>query len=106
MAHTPGPWVVDDGSKSVLGGFTVQAKTGRPKPTPSATGYAVIASPWPHGPSLEDRRMQEANARLIAAAPDLLAALKAIKADLTERKIGVTACSIADTAISRATANE
>jgi hypothetical protein len=72
--HTPGPWEIDPpGPKKFGSGFAVQARTpeGPGFPTPSATGYYHIAEPPPHGP--DKKAEQEANARLIAAAPDLLA---------------------------------
>jgi len=50
-------------------GFCVMARTpeGPGFPTPSATGFYVIAEPPPHGK--DKQAEQEANARLIAAAP-------------------------------------
>ena len=63
VAHTPGPWVIDseslrDGPKSV-------------GPQTSRFGMEEIASIRTNG----DNQTTLANARLIAAAPDLLAAL-------------------------------
>lgn len=65
MKHTPGPWVVDP---AVRQGFTVYApKEGFIVGTQDEEGrYGAIES--------------EANARLIAAAPDLLEALKELVA--------------------------
>jgi len=56
MGHTPGPWWVDDDPGE---GVEVQ------------DGFGRTASVW------GDEDTAKANARLIAAAPDLLAALKA-----------------------------
>ena len=59
--HTPGPWWVDDD------GFI----------TAGSDDYKIIAEPRcmePHGNEAEI----DANAELIAAAPDLLAALQAV----------------------------
>lgn len=60
MSHTPGPWHVD--------GVEIIADGGR----------CIV---WELGQSLEDRT---ADAALIAAAPDLLAALKTIAANSDE----------------------
>lgn len=68
MAHTPGPWEVAipgevDEHYAVLDGFGHTASVyGHPEETSAAL----------------------ANARLIAAAPDLLAALRAVNAELIE----------------------
>lgn len=59
-AHTPGPWIVEsDGSTVAMG------------------DQCVITSPAPDGAS---RATECANARLIASAPDMLAALEAVEA--------------------------
>src|SRR4051812_31379349 len=55
--HTPGPWRVD-------GRFVMASK-----------GAGAIAETFPHGPG-KTAGTAEANARLIAAAPELLEALK------------------------------
>lgn len=83
--HTPGPWILDaPGSRRIDSGFAVKARTpeGPGFPTPSATGFYVIAEPPPHG---RDRQAeQEANARLIAAAPDMLATLREAETGIAE----------------------
>ena len=56
--HTPGPWTVESDRTTV-----------------SMAHQAVIVAPAPDGASREEMR---ANARLIAAAPDLLRALERI----------------------------
>lgn len=64
--HTPGPWslIVDDaGDGSEIYGFDVSAPNGR--------GIAYYDA--------NDDPETEANARLIAAAPELLEALKAVE---------------------------
>ena len=66
--HTPGPWCAmrqPDGYTAVLG----------PVPDENISRPVVVTSA---GIAFSDysRRVQEANARLIAAAPDLLALLK------------------------------
>ena len=61
-AHTPGPWTVEsDGSTVSMG------------------GQCVIVGPAPDGAPREQER---ANARLIAAAPDLLRACRKALRDL------------------------
>jgi hypothetical protein len=68
-AHTPGPWATDyldrNGQRVVRG------------------EHIEICTCWHHSVGSIEREM-EANARLIAAAPDLLAALKTIDAYWTE----------------------
>lgn len=82
MTHTPGPWVLTDG-------FTVYALD----ETKSCNRFStLINGGWVHRPSgstgaLLDRTTDEelrANARLIAAAPDLLEALQRIMAEDSE----------------------
>jgi len=58
MKHTPGPWTVEsDGSSITMG------------------GQVVITGPSPDGSTRDE---EKANARLIAAAPELLANLENI----------------------------
>lgn len=72
--HIPGPWVID----KVSGGWGVRAPN---------WGYVAIhdTSGLPH---FDER--QEANRRLIAAAPELLEALQVAELALRER--GLRAC--------------
>jgi len=67
QGHTPGPWKLRQES---LGGF-IETKTGNPL-------FAVKPL------SMEGRKDDHANARLIAAAPELLEALKAIEGRITK----------------------
>ena len=63
MSYTPGPWdLIQHGEKD--------SRVGR------RTLLAIVYSE-----AYQDRKNQEANARLIAAAPDLLEACKAMLAD-------------------------
>ncbi len=65
--HTPGPWAIDDGLTTRMGGPRIIAPNSK----------EAIADLW------ETSRVgtsAEANARLIAAAPDLLHAVKCMKA--------------------------
>jgi hypothetical protein len=89
MKHTPGPWVVDP---AVRQGFTVYApKEGFIVGTQDEEGrYGAIES--------------EANARLIAAAPDLLEALQQATSALEWRWERVANCAapVHETAIQEA----
>lgn len=64
-AHTPGPWVTDN---SVLRGSVNRLEEPR--------RHIALVSDWEKVSG--DRLENEANARLIAAAPDLLEALKTL----------------------------
>ena len=64
--HTPGPWYIDCQNESAAIGYRAIV---------DGDGYTVC-SPSPMG---------QANARLIAAAPDLLAALRLCERALEER---------------------
>lgn len=68
QGHTPGPWIHYPGSNSIHG--TVQK---------GASAVCILCGPrsW-RGESRRDHE-RSANARLIASAPDLLAALKALR---------------------------
>ena len=68
--HTPGPWVVEAGTchtGEIAMVHGAETENGEP------TWLEVWSPEWPHN--------ADANARLIAAAPELLAALKAIVED-------------------------
>jgi len=66
--HTPGPWTFSVGE----GGDNLSIRAGD---TAVVAGCGCCGSPW------TDHKRAGANARLIAAAPDMLAALKGIMAD-------------------------
>ena len=71
-SHTPGPWRYDTDPN----GWEFRIAQGDDAPyTPGYSDVAHFAVNTVRG---ESRDTQEANARLIAAAPDLLAALEAI----------------------------
>lgn len=76
-AHTPGPWEFDGGVRVNAPAFHDDApqfdKDGRPLSVNTTSMVALVYSPW-H--SRQPGGSQPANGRLIAAAPDLLAALK------------------------------
>lgn len=68
VAHTPGPWKLEETVGSFTHGVRACGK--------NVSGFvAFINTRWVHP---EQCREQEANARLIAAAPDMLAMLKRI----------------------------
>lgn len=71
--HTPGPWIAAAGPSSVVGW-----------PVVSQQGRSICSITWreravPAGEAEETKEETRANARLIAAAPDLLATLKAMR---------------------------
>lgn len=73
--HTPGPWrvfICDDGGK--WNGWPLSIYTDDPKRTVCRPG-GIYPHDWKHSIS---QREAVANARLIAAAPTMLAALQAI----------------------------
>jgi len=102
--HTPGPWAVEEPMDHEL--WIVE--DGK-----EAYEWRVIAGcPWPDEPRDIPRKQVEANARLIAAAPDLLAALEKAAPFIgwasTRGQIlaGVDAdelCDVIDAAIAKAT---
>lgn len=65
--HTPGPWITDDVHKGDMMRFVMSDL----RPFPHTIAKLELA---------QDRETQEANARLIAAAPELLEALKSLLA--------------------------
>ena len=77
--HTPLPWVISPPYQAQAGvGSGEESWTlVHPNPLPNNPSYEVLIAHlrmWPHGQSAD---VQQANARLIAAAPDLLASLEA-----------------------------
>lgn len=72
-AHTPGPWLAAAGPSSVVGWPVVATPIGR----------SICNVTWMPGlpPAVEIEC--KANARLIAAAPDLLEALNALREELS-----------------------
>ncbi len=74
--HTPGPWITEEGWRE-LGRITVSAAT-----TKTAKERGLIAST----DGTPFREQEQANARLIAAAPELLAALKIALGQMEESK--------------------
>jgi hypothetical protein len=77
MSHTPGPWVVHADGVLVLGAGPKR--------------QAIVDCETSASPNLPQAE-RKANARLIAAAPELLAALKSLEADMD--RAGGDACGM------------
>jgi hypothetical protein len=75
MSHTPGPWWVDE--TKTIGACGVYADVVDSQG--DSEGCDVICSLLAYGKHVS-REQRDANARLIAAAPDLLAACEALLA--------------------------
>ena len=99
MKHTPGPWEVADLPHSIV------VRTESPNKTPyGASRYAAIGGFDRSDPDQLDEAL--ANARLIAAAPDLLKALKWLAVCVKRpgpHMDAVAALEKADAAIAKAT---
>jgi hypothetical protein len=87
LKHTPGPWHVDE--QNVHSGQVCTCHGDTP-----GTWYEVWSPNWGEGIN------QKANAQLIAAAPDLLEALKELR-DWYRENVGLPACK-ANAAIAKA----
>lgn len=76
IGHTPGPWVVVEDKWS---GLTIESGNARDMAErPVRYMLAENIGGKRHGKDFDDYSEVEANARLIAAAPDMLAALQAL----------------------------
>ena len=75
MAHTPGPWTAIEDWGEHISAYAHVAEVRGNEPD-----FAILAAPESH-----PFRDAEANARLIAAAPELLAALREIAARIFAR---------------------
>ena len=84
--HTPGPWT-----------FAPLSTASRFRATQQEERFGIYADTAPEGHRMPAEAQGEANARLIAAAPDLLEALEALVFDFDSH-------STADESISRARA--
>ena len=72
-AHTPGPWKVRVSHNGALRGYSIEHE--------DETLRSIVASNWEHE-LCEEHGNSLPNARLIAAAPDLIDALEAVLPDL------------------------
>jgi hypothetical protein len=72
MSHTPGPWNTNGASKaSNFGDWTARVRA-------NDHGPVTVAKVLAGNGSNDTKEIAEANARLIAAAPELLAALESL----------------------------
>lgn len=106
--HTPGPWsfgiVVPGEPNEIFGSRTVEA----PYDGESQTVAFVHPSTTGEGSTKIDADERDANARLIAAAPEMLNALTAARHYLSKRNLGKPAESLAlsiNSAIAKAKGN-
>lgn len=81
MSFTPGPWKFSDWEQFGDTRFYISQQEGAPY-TPD---YSDVASLIAETVSSEKVAIQRANAQLIAAAPELLEALRALSDDIEER---------------------
>lgn len=88
MSHTPGPWIVESGDSTSK--FIYDNK--------GEDGYLGALATVEHG----DPEELEANARLIAAAPELLAALETLLASVDGHRVTIGDCTQAAKAIAKA----
>lgn len=90
--HTPGPWkLVRDGQEPSDGWLLVQFRE-----------WSVYSEPM-HGDSIGT---QESDARLIAAAPEMLAALKAVLPVMRRRHLAYSLVIAVEEAIAKAEGGE
>ena len=78
-AHTPGPWRVEQGTTLIWGACSPDDLSCHGMGFPVAEARVRLPV-WARPPARLDEDVAEANARLIAAAPDMLAALKSASA--------------------------
>ena len=74
MSHTPGPWTAKRGGPDFREGWSVEAPN-----SPHPLGESFSRQDNVVGKCCSAGVYREADARLIAAAPDLLAALKRVR---------------------------
>ncbi len=75
--HTPGPWRVEEGTTLIWGDCSQDDQTNYGLGYPIAECRLTPSASWSKGPRTYDEA--EANARLIASAPEMLEALKSAR---------------------------
>ena len=100
-AHTPGPWQAEgwDETEEGCAVIAVHEELGLHSPTRGMVAWVTTIA----GASFESPDKAYANARLIAAAPELLEACIALQAEAAARGCGLR---IADEAIAKATGTQ
>lgn len=97
MSYTPGPWDAEDSTY----GCAVRDPSGM-----TVAWCGIHVSVGVDGARKIHKSQTTKNARLIAAAPDLLAALKCLIADLGDALDGMPAIAMARAAIAKASGAE
>lgn len=100
--HTPGPWRVEEGTTLVWGNCNPEDHTTWGMGYPIAETRINPSGNWSTGPYADEG---EANARLIAAAPDMLEALELARGTFKAYdrfKVDVDAILVIESAISKA----
>lgn len=95
--HTPGPWEFD-GVRVFAPACDEKVELVREDGSTVMHGRGLVALPYSCG----DYTSHKANARLIAAAPDLLVALKNLRALIKGELSESVDCCLADSAIAKA----
>jgi methionine synthase II (cobalamin-independent) len=98
--HTPGPWTY---SRSAVQYGDWRFYVAQAEGAPYTPHYSDVATLIAETVNDERRSIQEANARLIAAAPDLLEALKRLMGGTTTLQDAQEAAQQARAAIAKAT---
>lgn len=98
--HTPGPWTMETMRTSVgichkIGPFPAKDDDGEPR-------HACLYADYPSTSNPRDEELR-ANARLIAAAPDLLEALQTLLDSVEGNRVTAGDCYMALAAITKAT---
>lgn len=81
LKHTPGPWRVEEGTTLIWGNCNQDDQTNYGLGYPIAECRLTPTASWAKGPSTYEEA--DANACLIAAAPEMLEALKSLVDDLS-----------------------
>ena len=104
--HTPGPWRVKQTGFTYFRDLTILGEDWHGEETPVAAALVRNAL-HPYGRADKARAEIEANARLIAAAPELLEALQAMLDEVADTgTVSMLTGRKASAAIARATGNQ